>query len=223
MKSSSSKVRAKKFDESASDLKKGGSAEYFQGNLGTGKTPNCLRLTMWNVNGIRSVLNKNAMQKFIKDYEEPDFICINETKIDAEGYAKERIKLPGYNDYWNFCKCSAGYSGVAVFTKFPPISRMEDLEEAAYSQEGRVLTLEYEQFYLVVVYVPSAGSKIPGKNELERLHYKVQKYEVAFHRHCEKLRGSGKGVVVCGDLNVSLEPIDIHVTNFTHKQPGYTA
>ena len=83
---------------------------------------------MWNVNGIRSVLSKYTMNDLIKNYR-PDFICINETKINEEMYKKEKIKIPGYNGYWNFCKCSSGYSGVAVFTKIPPISIVEDLEK----------------------------------------------------------------------------------------------
>jgi exodeoxyribonuclease-3 len=72
---------------------------------------------------------------------------------------KEVIRIEGYFDYWNFCKCSAGYSGVAVFSKFKPISIFEDLEEPEHSQEGRVLTLEYEHFYLVVAYLPNAGDR----------------------------------------------------------------
>jgi exodeoxyribonuclease III len=214
------KSRSRQFDESAVSAEELKKEERYRGVTGNGKTGSRLRLVMWNVNGIRSVLNKNAMRDLIDKYC-PDFICINETKINAEIYAKEKIKLAGYNDYWNFCKCSAGYSGVAVFSRFRPLSIFEDLEEAAYSQEGRVLTLEYEQFYLVVVYMPSAGDK-----ELKRLDYKVQKYEVAFQRYCKGLKErallAGKGLILCGDFNVSYEDIDIHLTPYTHKQPGFT-
>lgn len=84
---------------------------------------------MWNVNGIRSVLSKNKMNGLIEKYK-PDFICINETKINGEYYLKEKnkLKIMGFHDYWNFCKCSAGYSGVAVYTKYAPKSIFNDIE-----------------------------------------------------------------------------------------------
>ena len=123
---SSSKSRSKKFDSELPSKSLIRKMEYFQGTLGNGKTPQKMNFAMWNVNGIRSVLNKHALRDLIDKYN-PDFICINETKINAELYAKEKIKIPGYHDYWNFCKCSAGYSGVAVFAKYEPLSTFEDL------------------------------------------------------------------------------------------------
>lgn len=81
---------------------------------------------MWNVNGIRSVLNKNAIYNFINQYV-PDILCINETKINQEQFDKGPIEIKGYSGYWNFCKVSAGYSGVAIFSKFLPLSIFEDL------------------------------------------------------------------------------------------------
>ena len=199
------------------------------GKLGNGKTKPNLKMSMWNVNGIRSVINKNSLKDFVSKYD-PDFICINETKIDAEMYEKDRFKLKllGYNDYWNFCKCSAGYSGVAVYSKYQPISIEEDFEEEIYSQEGRVLTLKYELFYLIVVYIPSAGTK-----ELERLKYKTEKYWGAFQKHCEKVKNQaldeGKGVIICGDLNVAhQDDLDNYVPKkaelgaWRDKQPGFT-
>jgi exodeoxyribonuclease III len=157
-----------------------------------------------------------VLHNFITKYS-PDIFCVNETKINKELYDKTPIYIKGYNGYWNFCKCSAGYSGVAIFSKFLPIAITEDIDEPAYSQEGRVITLEFEQFYVVAVYIPSAGGK-----ELERLYYKTQQYEVAFQRYCQDLRKRGKPVIVCGDMNVSAEEIDIHLTANTHKQPGFT-
>jgi hypothetical protein len=136
------KVRSRKFDERTlpdveRTLKK---EEPYRGILGTGRTSDRIRIAMWNVNGIRSVLNKKAFPEFVKQYV-PDILCINETKINQEQFEKSPIEIHGYSGYWNFCKCSAGYSGVAIFSKYLPISIFEDLEEPAFSQEGRVLTL----------------------------------------------------------------------------------
>lgn len=133
---------------------------------GTGETPSKLFVSSWNVNGIRSVLNKQELQKYVET-DKPDFICLNETKIDYEAFKKDPIKLPGYHSYWNFCKCSAGYSGVAVFSKYLPISVAEDLPQKEHSQEGRVITVEFEKFYLITAYIPNAGQK------LDRLKYRV--------------------------------------------------
>lgn len=132
------KSRSRQFDNSL--LPKTAKLQSYKGSIGLGKTNIKLRIVLWNVNGIRSVLSKGAMRDMVSQYF-PDIICINETKVNEESYLKERIKMDGYFDYWNFCKCSAGYSGVAVFSKFQPISIFEDLDEKEHSQEGRVLTL----------------------------------------------------------------------------------
>lgn len=94
------------------------------------------------MNGIRAVINKGDLPNYLKK-DDPDIICFNETKIDYAVFKKEAIKLPGYHGYWNFCKVSAGYSGVAIFSKYLPISVKEDLPEAEHSQEGRVITVEF--------------------------------------------------------------------------------
>ena len=125
----------------------------------------------------------------------PDILCINETKIDEKAFDQKPIEIEGYQGYWNFCKVSAGYSGVAVFSKVEPISVVEDLTEVGNSQEGRVLTLEYERFYLVACYVPNAGT------DLVRLDYRVNNYDTDFQNHLESLR-SKKPVILSGDLNV---------------------
>lgn len=88
---------------------------------GSGVTPNKLFISSWNVNGVRAVLNKKELQNYLEKVK-PDILCLNETKIDFEAYQKDPIKLAGYHGYWNFCKCSAGYSGVAIFSKYLPIS-----------------------------------------------------------------------------------------------------
>jgi hypothetical protein len=129
------KQRSRKFNEeiigdAQSNLKK---EVPYKGIIGNGKTSDRIKIAMWNVNGIRSVLNKNALSNFINQYV-PDILCINETKINQELFDKSPIELKGYSGYWNFCKVSAGYSGVAIFSKFLPLSIFEDLEEVAYSQ-----------------------------------------------------------------------------------------
>jgi len=80
-----------------------------------------LSISSWNVNGIRSVINKKELENYIEKHK-PDMLCINETKIDLEAFSKDPIKLPGYHEYFNFCKCSSGYSGVAIFSKYLPLA-----------------------------------------------------------------------------------------------------
>lgn len=101
--------------------------------LGDGKTPKKITISSWNVNGIRSVLAKKDLQNYLASHK-PDMICINETKIDEKAYDVSPINLDGYHPYWNFCKSSAGYSGVAIFSKHLPISVTEDLPQAEHSQ-----------------------------------------------------------------------------------------
>jgi exodeoxyribonuclease III len=112
------------------------------------------------------VLNKEELTKYL-DKVKPDIICFNETKIDHDAYQKQPIKLTGYHGYWNFCKCSAGYSGVAIFSKYLPLAVTEDLPQKEHSQEGRVINVEFEEFYLITAYIPNAGQK------LDRLKYRV--------------------------------------------------
>ena len=130
-------------------------------------------------------------------------MCINETKIDLEAYNKSPILLHGYSGYWNFCKCSAGYSGVAIFSKFLPLSMKEDLPQANHCKEGRVITLEFEKFYLLAVYSPNSG------RYLDRLRYRVYEFDKDFYEYCEELQKL-KNVIICGDLNVVREEIDIY-------------
>ena len=191
----------------------------FKASLGKGKTNTRLHLISWNANGIRNAIAKQHINRLIMRFQ-PDIFCINETKIDGDSWTKQPVTISGYNGYWSFCRVSSGYSGVAIFSKAFPIAVSEDLEEEELSQEGRVLTVEFEHFYLVAVYVPSAGQK------LERLHYKVTKFETAFHRHCNRFKQlaqeQGKGIIVCGDLNTAQEIKDTHMAKWTHKSPGFT-
>ena len=160
------------------------------------------------------MLGKEDLQKYLKALK-PDMICLNETKIDEKVYDTKPIELEGYHPYWNFCKSAAGYSGVAIFSKHLPISVVEDLPEAEHSQEGRVLTLEFEKFYLMTAYIPNSGQK------LERLDYRTKSYDAAFQQNLENLRKK-KPVILCGDLNVCHKDIDIARPKDNLKTAGFT-
>ena len=122
-----------------------------------------IKISSWNVNGLRSVLNKkpNEIENYIAK-EKPDIFCLNETKIDKDVLEADQIgnKMPkGYYQYWNCCKCSKGYSGVAILSQYKPLSVKADIGVPEHDQEGRTLTLEFEKFYLISCYVPNAGEK----------------------------------------------------------------
>jgi exodeoxyribonuclease III len=168
---------------------------------GLGRTSQEFRIATWNVNGIRAI--KNNLENYLAG-SKIDIICVNETKINEEAYDQKPIELNGYHSYWNFCKCSAGYSGVAVFSKFLPISMKEDLPQLKHQHEGRLMTLEFELFYLVTVYVVNSGSN--G----ERLAYRTKEWDVDFRNYCQMLRMQ-KNVIVAGDLNVVRSERDIYM------------
>jgi AP endonuclease 1 len=160
------------------------------------------------------VLAKKELQGYL-DKVKPDILCLNETKIDYDVYQKDPIKLTGYHGYWNFCKCSAGYSGVAIFSKYLPLSVTEDLPQKEHSQEGRVITIEFEDFYLLTAYIPNAGQK------LDRLQYRVNDYDKCFQEYCNELKKK-KTVIICGDLNVCHKEIDIARPKGNEKTAGFT-
>ena len=124
-----------------------------------GKTPSILRIAGWNANGVRSLFNQRRLIPYLEK-NSIDIICLSETKIDYEAYQKSPIVIHGYSGYWNFCKCSAGYSGVAVFSKYLPISMKEDLPDPRHCKEGRMITLQFEKFYLIAVYAPNSGRSL---------------------------------------------------------------
>eukprot|EP01017_Pseudomicrothorax_dubius_P008869 TRINITY_DN12943_c0_g1_i1.p1 TRINITY_DN12943_c0_g1~~TRINITY_DN12943_c0_g1_i1.p1 ORF type:complete len:326 (-),score=88.83 TRINITY_DN12943_c0_g1_i1:133-1110(-) len=174
-------------------------------------------ISSWNVNGLRSVLKKGELLKYLKETD-PDILCLNETKINAESFRKEGIEKEfpaGYNHYWAFCRVKAGYSGVAIISKVAPISAHFAIGVTKHDLEGRLVTLEFERFYLVACYVPNAGQK------LDRLGYRTDEWDPEFRAYLCKLRDK-KHVVLCGDLNVSHKEIDIFDTKGKEKQAGYT-
>ena len=167
-----------------------------------------LRIFSWNVNGIRSVIRKGALQKFIKEYE-PDILCLQETKA-KQGQAE--IDLPEYEELWNSAE-RPGYSGTAIFTKIKPLSIKNSFDDTL--KEGRVLTAEFEKFYLVDVYTPNS------KPDLSRLKLRETEWDPGFLEYLKELERF-KPVVVCGDFNAAHEEIDLARPKTNHHSAGFT-
>ncbi|MBQ9910497.1 MAG: exodeoxyribonuclease III [Lachnospiraceae bacterium] len=167
-----------------------------------------MRFISWNVNGLRAVMGKNFMEAF--DSLDADFFCLQETKLQ-EGQID--LALPGYHQYWNYAK-KKGYSGTAIFTKHEPLSVRYGLGIEEHDQEGRVITLEYEDFYLITVYVPNS------QDGLKRLSYRME-WEDAFRAYVSELSAK-KSVIFCGDLNVAHEEIDLKHPKANRMNAGFT-
>lgn len=167
-----------------------------------------MKLISWNVNGIRACVQKGFLD-FFKEVD-ADIFCIQESKLQ-EGQIE--LDLEGYNQYWNYAK-KKGYSGTAIFTKHEPIEVTYGLGIEEHDQEGRVITLEFEQFYMVTVYTPNS------QNELARLPYRME-WEEAFKDYLKKLDET-KPVIVCGDLNVAHKEIDLKNPKTNKKNAGFT-
>ncbi len=170
-----------------------------------------MKLTTWNVNGIRSVLNKGALQEYILEAQ-PDILCLQETKAQPE-QVDLGMEFAGYYAYWNSA-VKKGYSGTAIFTKEEPISVQYGLGIEEHDQEGRVITAEYADYYLVTVYTPNA------KRDLTRLSYR-QVWEDDFLAFIKKLEET-KPVIFCGDLNVAHKEIDLANPKTNTKNAGFT-
>ena len=167
-----------------------------------------MKLISWNVNGLRACITKGFYDFF--QQEDADIFCLGETKMQPE---QAVIETPGYHQYWNSA-VKKGYSGVAIFTKKEPLSVQYGLGIEEHDQEGRVITLEFEDFFLVNVYTPNS------KDGLLRLDYR-RTWEDAFRAHLNKLDES-KPVIVCGDMNVAHQEIDLMNPKTNHKNPGFT-
>ncbi len=168
-----------------------------------------MKLISWNVNGIRAAITKGAME--FLDKEDPDIFCIQETKM-IDGQAD--ISKDGYFLYMNSCKIKKGYSGTAIYTKIKPINVTYDIGIEEHDMEGRVITLEYDKFFLVNVYTPNS------KRELERLGYRM-KWEDDFRDYLINLNKI-KPVIMCGDLNVAHKEIDLKNPSTNHHNAGFT-
>ena len=166
------------------------------------------KMISWNVNGIRAVMGKGFMEFFEK--EDADIFCIQETKVQ-EG----QITIPaeGYYQYWNYAQ-KKGYSGVAVFTKVKPINVYYGIGIDEHDNEGRVITLEFENYYVITVYTPNS------QRGLARLEYRM-KWEDDFLIYLKSLE-KNKPVIVCGDLNVAHKEIDLKNPQSNRKNAGFT-
>lgn len=167
-----------------------------------------MKIISWNVNGLRACLNKGFEEFFYN--EDADIFCIQETKLQ-EGQID--LNLPGYEMYWNYAE-KKGYSGTAIFTRIKPISVKKGIGIEEHDKEGRVITLEFEDYYLVTVYTPNS------QTELARLDYRI-KWEEDFKAYLKKLEEK-KPVIVCGDLNVAHKDIDLKNPKTNRKNAGFT-
>ncbi len=182
-----------------------------------------MKIYSWNVNGLRAVHKKGLFDSFIKK-EKPDIVCLQETKAMQH---QSEVDLPDYEEYWNSAD-RKGYSGVAIFTKIKPLSIMNGLPAAIIkkyklandpygdpTKEGRVLTAEFKDFFLVTVYTPNA------KDDLSRLALREKRWDPAFLAYCKQLEKK-KPVLFCGDLNVAYGPDDLAHPKENEGEHGYT-
>lgn len=167
-----------------------------------------MKLISWNVNGIRACVTKGFLDYF--NEVDADIFCLQETKLQ-EGQID--LDLKGYHQYWNYAE-KKGYSGTAIFSKIEPLNVSYGLNIEEHDKEGRVITLEFEDFYFITVYTPNSQS------ELKRLEYRM-KWEDDFRNYLLQLN-TKKPVVVCGDLNVAHKEIDLKNPKTNRKNAGFT-
>ena len=167
-----------------------------------------MKFISWNVNGIRACMGKGSLD-FFKETD-ADIFCLQETKLQA---GQIDLELPGYHQYWNYAE-KKGYSGTAIFAKEEALKVTYGIGVEEHDHEGRVITLEYPDFYFVTVYTPNS------QNELARLDYRM-KWEDDFLAYLKKLEVS-KPVIFCGDLNVAHKEIDLKNPKTNRKNAGFT-
>ncbi len=167
-----------------------------------------MKLISWNVNGLRACVGKGFLD--FLSLETPDIICLQETKLQA---GQIDLDLPGYFQYWNYAE-KKGYSGTAIFTKEEPLSVSYGIGIEEHDHEGRVITLEFPEFYMITVYTPNS------QDELARLSYRM-KWEDDFLSYLKALEKE-KPVIFCGDLNVAHKEIDLKNPKTNRKNAGFT-
>lgn len=166
------------------------------------------KLISWNVNGLRACAEKGFME-FFKEAD-ADIFCLQETKLQK---GQIDLDLPGYHQYWNYAE-KKGYSGTAIFSKVEPLSVSYGMGIEVHDHEGRVITLEFDKFYMITVYTPNS------QDELKRLDYRMQ-WEDDFLAYLKNLE-KNKPVIVCGDLNVAHKEIDLKNPKTNRKNAGFT-
>lgn len=167
-----------------------------------------MKFISWNVNGLRACVGKNFKEAFAS--LDADFFCLQETKMQA---GQLDLEFDGYQSYWNYAD-KKGYSGTAIFTRHQPLSVRYGIGVDAHDHEGRVISLELEDFWLVTCYTPNS------QDELKRLDYRMQ-WEDDFLKYILSLDAQ-KPVIICGDLNVAHQEIDLKNPKTNHFNPGFT-
>lgn len=167
-----------------------------------------MKFISWNVNGLRACVKKDFEASF--KLLNADFFCLQETKMQA---GQLDLQFPGYTSYWNYAD-KKGYSGTAIYTKHQPINVTYGIGIDEHDHEGRVITLEMKKFYLVTVYVPNS------QDELRRLEYRMR-WEDDFQAYIQQLN-TKKPVIICGDMNVAHEEIDLKNPKTNHHNAGFT-
>ena len=171
-----------------------------------------MKFLSFNINSIRAYIGKNITDQWLNI--EPDIIAFEETKLSDPNIENFPLKLDGYETFLTISKTKKGYSGTAILTKFKPISVYYVLDNNKYDDEGRVITLEFDNFYFVCVYVPNSGE------ELKRLSFRMI-FESDFRKFISRLMKK-KEVIVCGDLNVAHNEIDLKNPDSNHFSAGFT-
>lgn len=167
-----------------------------------------MKLISWNVNGLRAVMGKTFMEDF--QALDADIFCLQETKLQA---GQIELDLPGYRQFWNYAE-KKGYSGVAVFSRIEPLSVSYGIGNEPFDHEGRVITLELDDCYVVACYTPNS------QEELKRLSFRME-WEDAFRAYLISL-AEKKPVIMCGDLNVAHKEIDLKNPKTNHMNAGFT-
>ncbi|HML05733.1 MAG TPA: exodeoxyribonuclease III [Methanobacterium sp.] len=169
------------------------------------------RIISWNVNGLRAIQRKGFVEWFEK--EQPDILCLQETKVAYDQLPKTLKRIEGYHPY--FCEAQRkGYSGVAIYSKIKPLKVEYGFGISEFDNEGRILIAEYDDFVLLNIYFPN------GKMSEERLNYKLKFYD-ALLDHANKLKKEGKNIVICGDVNTAHKEIDLARPKANEKISGF--
>jgi exodeoxyribonuclease III len=178
-----------------------------------------IKIIHWNIAGLRPFLKKGELDELIK-VENPDFICFNEIKMDSELIKSMKIEKLfqdkyKYESYWYCSTEKKGYAGTAILTKYKPISVSYGMNISKHDKEVRIITLEYDKFYLISCYTPNAGEG------LKRIDYRVKEWDIDFFKYIDSLK-SKKDIILTGDLNVAKDNLDIFDPKGREKLPGFT-
>ncbi len=173
---------------------------------------NKLKLLSWNVNGIRAIQKKGFVEWLLK--ENPDMLCIQETKASPEQLSEELLNINGYKSFFSSSIVKKGYSGVAIYTKEEPVKVEHGFGIPRFDDEGRIVIAHYKKFVLINIYYPN------GKASAERLQYKMDFYD-AFLEYSNKLVKAGKKLVICGDVNTAHKEIDLARPKENEKVSGF--